>query len=410
MNKAKPDLSILDLPVKPRERKFRRAKLHELLDVMAADDLLRGLLRYDEMLRRAVVCGERPWEVAPSRYWTDSDSTNLRIYFERQYHLMATNEAAASALHAYAEMNRFHPLRNYLSSLAWDGVQRIATWLVRYCGARDTPYVREAGRCFLVGAVARIFQPGCKLDTCMLLEGRQGIGKSRSIRMLAGDYYSDAMPNLDDARTIGETTEGVWILEHSELAGLRKHEADTVKAFLSRSEDSYRPAYGRESLVVPRQFVMVGTCNPDAEGTYLRDPTGGRRFWPVAVTACDVAALAEDRDQLWAEAVAAFWAGQHWWFEDAATVAQAEREVADRTQENPWLDRTARYLDANPQAFAVKSGDVFEIAMGRPATGRDAAELRLIASALRDFGRVKKQTERGKEWRLPKNEPTEPSG
>ncbi|MCA8431889.1 virulence-associated E family protein [Burkholderia seminalis] len=388
--------------------KFSRATMHQLLDVLAEDPALRGLVRYDEMKRRVVIASARPWEVAPSPYWTDADTTNLRAYIERRYMLTAAKEHAVDAVHTHAERNRFHPLREWLDALEWDGVKRLDAWLATYCGADDTPYVREVGRRFLISAVARVFRPGCKADHMLVLEGPQGIGKSRTVRALAGDeFYSDAVPDMDDARQTGETVAGVWLLENSEIVGLRKHEANAVKAFLSRSEDAFRPAYGREQVYQPRQFVMVGTCNRDGEGTYLRDETGGRRFWPVPVRACDIAALTADRAQLLAEAVAAFRDGEVWWIEDDAMRAQAAHEVSARTVQNPWLDHVGAYLENRPTVTEVKTADVFVAMTGRTSTSRDATELRHIANALREFGYVSRRLNTGKVWS--KGESSEPT-
>ncbi|KVD91331.1 hypothetical protein WS63_11450 [Burkholderia stagnalis] len=389
-----------------RARKFSRATMHQLLDVLAEDPALCELVRYDEMKRRTVIASARPWEVAPSPYWTDADTTNLRAYFERRYMLTAAKEHAADAVHTHAERNRFHPLREWLDALEWDGVKRLDAWLATYCGADDTPYVREVGRRFLISAVARVLRPGCKADHMLVLEGPQGIGKSRTVRVLAGDeFYSDAVPDMDDARQTGETVAGVWLLENSEIVGLRKHEADAVKAFLSRSEDAFRPAYGREQVYQPRQFVMVGTCNRDGEGTYLRDETGGRRFWPVSVRACDITALTADRAQLWAEAVAAFRDGEVWWIEDDAMRAQAAQEVSARTVQNPWIAHVAAYLENNPGIVNVKTGDIFWTVTGRASTNRDTTDMRYIANALREFGYEPHRLNTGNIWN--KGEPSE---
>jgi predicted P-loop ATPase len=178
-----------------------------------------------------------------------------------------------------------------------------------------------------------------------------------------------------------------------------------VKAFLSRSEDAFRPAYGRAQVYQPRQFVMVGTCNRDGEGTYLRDETGGRRFWPVTVRACDIAALTADRAQLWAEAVAAFRDGEVWWIEDDAVRAQAAQEVSARTVQNPWLAHVAVYLANNPGIVEVKTGDVFWTVTGHASTSRDATDLRHIANALRASGYVQRRLKTGIVWN--KGEPSE---
>ena len=283
-----------------------------------------------------------------------------------------------------------------------DAIQRLDTWLVTYCGADDAPYVREVGRRFLISAVARVLRPGCKADHMLVMEGPQGIGKSRAVRALAGDeYYSDALPDMNDARHTGETVAGVWLLENAEIVGLRKHEADAVKAFLSRSEDAFRPAYGRTQVYQPRQFVMVGTCNRDGEGTYLRDESGGRRFWPVTVSACDIDRLTQDRAQLCAEAVAAFRAGEPWWIEDDAMRVKAAEEVKARTLENTWLPHVAAYLERNPNIVEVRAGDVFHAVTARAHTSRDQTDMRLIANALREFDFEQHSTNRCNVWRKP---------
>ncbi|WP_321907132.1 virulence-associated E family protein [Paraburkholderia sp. J11-2] len=382
--------NVVEIPaarVSARRRKPVRATMSELLDVLAADDPLSGLVRLDEMRGRLVISAPRPWGNAPSLYWTDADTTNLRAYIERRYKLIASKEHASDAVHVHALRNRYHPLRDWLNSLVWDGVKRLDGWLIHYCAADDTEYVREVGRRFLISAVARVLSPGCKADCMLLMEGPQGCGKSMTARTLASDdFYSDAMPNMDDSRHVGETVAGVWILELSELAGLRKHEVEIVKQFLSRREDTFRAAYAREALVVPRQFVCIGTVNPDGEGTYLRDETGGRRFWPVAVSTCDINALAAARAQLFAEAVAAYRAGESHWIESADMRATAAAEAQARTVKNPWLGHVADYLMSHPGIAEVRTCDVFVAKTARASTYRDSTDLRFIAGALREFG------------------------
>jgi hypothetical protein len=198
-----------------------------------------------------------------------------------------------------------HPLREYLNELEWDGISRIDTWLPTYGGAVDSPYVRAVGALVLLAAVRRVRQPGCKFDELLVLESAQGTLKSSALRTLCpnAEWFSDDLPLGVDSQRVIERTAGKWIIEASELHGHRGREAEQMKAFLSRQVDGpVRLAYGHLPVSVPRQFVLIGTTN--SQHGYLKDSTGGRRFWPVAVQGFDVVALERDRDQLWAEAAA----------------------------------------------------------------------------------------------------------
>jgi predicted P-loop ATPase len=235
----------------------------------------------------------------------------------------------------------FDPVRDYLDGLRWDGVKRLDRWLVVYCGARDTPLNRAIGRKMLVAAVRRVREPGCKFDYIVVLEGEQGVGKSTLLRFLAGDE------NFSDNEILGlnkkeqqEAIQGVWIYEVAELEGLVKSEVTKVKLFASKTVDGARPAYGRTRVDRPRRCIFVATTNED---TYLRDTTGNRRFWPVAVNVIDLDAVKRDRDQLWAEAAMVEATGeglvipQGLW-PDVAVQQRARMEL------DPWEDTLAPVL------------------------------------------------------------------
>src|SRR5262245_7933537 len=202
-----------------------------------------------------------------------------------------------------ARINSFHPVREYLASLQWDGKPRIDRWLTTYGGAEDDKYTRAVGALFLIAAVRRVRKPACKFDEMMVLESPQGTDKSSALAVLAvdEDWFSDDVPlNVDSKRAI-EMLRGRWIVEAAELSGMKKAEVEHLKAFLSRQIDRARMAYGRLPIEVPRQCVVAGTTN---KTEYLRDTTGNRRFWPVLVRRFNLDALRRDRDQLWAEAAA----------------------------------------------------------------------------------------------------------
>jgi hypothetical protein len=239
--------------------------------------------------------------------------------------------------------NAYHPVRDYLASLTWDGVARIDRWLVEHGGAEDSAYVRAVSALVLIAAVRRVRQPGCKFDEILVLEGKQGVGKSAAIATLAGprDWFTDSLSLSDTRKEVLELIEGKWFVELPELAGMRKSEVEHLKAFAARTVDRARMAYARTAVDRPRQGVFIGSTN---EAQYLRDMTGNRRMWPVKITRhIDVKQLAIVRDQLWAEAAKREAAGA------SIRLARklwphAAKEQADRLTEDPWCNVLADFL------------------------------------------------------------------
>jgi hypothetical protein len=239
--------------------------------------------------------------------------------------------------------NTFDPVREYLDGLRWDGVPRIDDWLIRYCGAADTPLNRAFGRKVLVAAVRRVRQPGCKFDEMLVLEGFQGQGKSTMVRVLAGEAnFSDAEIIGGDKREQQEAVQGIWIYEIGELEGMTKHDVTAIKLFLSKTHDSARPAYGRTRVDRPRRCVFVGTTN---DKSYLRDTTGNRRYWPVELGSklIDLEMVKRDRDQLWAEAAVAEASGEPLTIPPALWAAASVEQQARVTQD-AWEDLIQRRL------------------------------------------------------------------
>lgn len=253
----------------------------------------------------------RDWPIAQARAGRIKGTTDLLLgdWLSKKYKIPAvTRQAITEAMETVAHENSWHPIRDYLDGLEWDGKSRINRWLIWTLG--ETPdtlpsamreYFELVGRYWLLGMINRVMEPGCKFDYCPVLEGPGGLGKSTMVEVLASTpWYSDTQFEIGKGKESSEQVGGVWAIELGEMSAMGKAEVTAVKAFITSKVDRYRPAYARTMEEFPRQCVLVGTTN---ENTYLRDRTGNRRFWPIPVKqAIKTTWLARWRDQLFAEA------------------------------------------------------------------------------------------------------------
>ena len=302
------------------------------------------ILRHDPNLQSIVfnqfknmidVIGQLPWrQVKPG--WGDADLACAKMYFERIYGIWSPTKFKDALLGVVSSERVYHPVKEYLDGLSWDGVERLDTLLIDYLGAEDTPYVRAVTRKTFVAAVARIYEPGIKFDSILVLNGPQGIGKSTFFARLGREWYSDSLAISDmKDKTAAEKLQGYWILELGELAGIRKMDVETVKSFVTRTDDKYRHAYGVNVESHPRSCVIVGSTNSD--GGFLRDITGNRRFWPVRVLGGGKYKPWDliDVDQIWAEAIERYRLGEELFLkgelaEEAVSQQRDAMEADDR--------------------------------------------------------------------------------
>lgn len=298
--------------------------------IMEHDAGLRGKYFYDTFKERMTVCGDLPWCKLADRMtttWTDTDDAGLRNFLEIKYEIVNTMKIGDAVLLAMQSCMR-HPVREYLLSLKWDGVARADTIFIDYLGAEDIEYTRTVTRKALIGAVARIMQPGCKHDHILVLVGPQGCRKSTTLAKLGKSWFSDSFYTVQGKEAY-EQIQGFWLIEMGEMAATRKAELESIKQFVSKQSDSYRAAYAKRTQEHPRQCAFFGTTNDDE---FLRDATGGRRFWPVTVTDKGRETgdyfTAEIVDQVWAEIVMRYSAGENWYLDNAKIEAVA-RQIQD---------------------------------------------------------------------------------
>ncbi len=250
--------------------------------ILTNDEKLKGIV-FNELADGFEIKSNVPWK-HPSRFWRDADDAQLKWYIDLNYGTFS-KQVYDVAVTKIVDDRSYHPIKEFLTSLpAWDGMPRVDTLLIDYLGAEDSEYVRAVTRKMLCAAVKRIYNPGIKFDTLLVLIGAQGIGKSTLIAKLGGEWFSDslALSDINDGKAAAEKVQGIWIMEIPELAGMRKAEQEKVKAFVSRQDDKYRAAFGHRVQPHLRQCIFFGTTNADSG--FLRDITGNRRFWPVNVS------------------------------------------------------------------------------------------------------------------------------
>jgi predicted P-loop ATPase len=413
----------------------------------AAADVMAGpqqLIAWDEMRQVPVWCAEPgiiPVELAGrNRTWegsqvTDEDITRVRMWLEEDpWCARIGKDMMLQAVAVAAQGRAVNPLQDQVRGIPWDGVHRIDRWLQTYLGARanEQPqcarsnagsverYLSMAGRWWLIAAAARATAPGCKVDTVLVLEGEQGAAKSSALEVLGGEWYSAAALHLDNPGNLYPLLNRSWIIEIGEFGDVMRHSDERVKAFLVERHNEWTPKYSNVAVRHPRHCIFAATINPRGDGEYLRDPTGNRRFWPVAVGKIDLEALMRDREQLIAEAVfyadgwqqckEDFESGEmsrgddpdayckggharcaiHRWWPGADEEADFKLAQAARAQSDAWLDAVLPWLRAQPPedlVDGIHTRTILEQALH--LAGKDALDNkfhRRLALIMRELG------------------------
>jgi putative DNA primase/helicase len=381
-----------------------RVNIANVVTVLANDSRWADVLAYDEFAENLVTLRAPPWRPVDVPQggsspgdWTDEDTSRLQAWLSREFDFDAGPEIALKGAIVASHRHRVHPVRDWLLGLRWDGKRRLPAWLVDVFGANDTGYTRSVGQAFLVSCVARVMSPGCKVDTVPVLEGAQGIGKSKTIRALVGDAWFfelgvDDLSNKDAMQVLRRK----WIGEMPEVDGWSKAEASTVKSYVSRQVDTYRPSYGKGARDFPRQTVFIGTTNQEE---YLKDETGGRRWWPIRCRKAETGMVEQLREQLWAEARARFESSERWHVEDPELIDEFRAQQAERYQSDPWEENIGGWLGTRGEIGPPKAergvtlADVLEGALHIDAGKRTKADANRAAACLRRLGWVQCERE-----------------
>lgn len=358
---------------------------------------LTGIFVYNEFACEAQFGSPAPWHrgmMPHSPSLTDADLKHLKAHLAVRHTMERSVTEIEEAVTVIASAKRFHPVREYLKSLKWDGVPRLDFWLRDHLGVEDSELTRAIARKTLCAAVMRVMKPGCKFDYALFLEGDQGIGKSTVCEILGGEWAADFEVDPSNKDTV-QYMQGKWIIELADLQNYKTADINTWKAFITRRRDRVRLAYGRLAVDYPRQSIFIGSFNPGPDGTYLKDDTGNRRFWTVRCNPTgpngkmDFRKFKEARNQLWAEAFhrVSTNGGELLYLETPELEGAMTVAVAMRHAEHPWTERIGSWLDSlKPRRDFVTAREVFIDALQGIDKQLDTRSTRSIASALKSLG------------------------
>jgi predicted P-loop ATPase len=381
---------------------------HNILVALRTAPELRGRFRLN-LLAGTIEASDMPWRPGSGWLaWGDPDNHRLAAWLQKRGIDVRPTQVAGN-VGTVADETRHDPVKDYLLSLRWEGAERLSSWLVTHLGAHDAPaeYLKGVARAWMIAMVARALEPGCKADHILILEGPQGRLKSSALKALMPDeaWFSDEISTLG-TKDSAQDLRGKWLIELSELSAMQRAEVERTKAALSRCVDHYRPSFGHYSRDFPRRNGFAGSTNHDA---YLLDDTGNRRIWGVKVGTILLDALERDRDQLWAEAVRAYQAGERWWL-DPAVESHAAAEQAKRLEEDSWTHDVVTWGATQLQPFSANDALLKALHLV-DASKRDDKATKRVVRILRTNGFTPHRTETARLWSRPAPDTApEPSG
>lgn len=358
--------------------------------ILANHKAWQGVIAQDDFAGRVVKRKVPPFQQGELGEWSDMDDIRCVLWLSQAYGIAVRQDIVMSAVLLVADQHHYHDVREYLEGLVWDGTPRVRAWPARYLHVGDSEYVQLAGMKWMIAAVARVMQPGCKADNVLILEGKQGWGKSTALEVLAGKaWYTNSPIRIGEKDTYAVMA-GKWIIELAELDSLNKSDSSAAKSFFATETDRFRNFYGKRATDVHRQGVFAGSVNFD---TYLKDESGNRRYWPIRVGGpVDIEALRRDRDQLWAEAVHLYRKRVIW------HVTEEERplfeiEQTERYEGDVYEDKIARAIEYSARTTMEEIlADVLKLDTSKWTL----PEQRRVGKALKSLGWVRKRESTGK--------------
>lgn len=391
------------------------ANLTNTITLLRSTPQWQGIVSFDEFANSIHLAGTPPWATIPlDQPWSEYDN-NLATDWVQQNELNVSRDTVAAAVWTIAHDRAFHPVRQYLERCRWDGTPRLDGWATTYLGVAPTwrsgpndiqlpGYVETVAARWMISAVARVMQPGCKADCALILEGPQDRKKSTALRTLADPWFTDDFSEFGTKDAAIETA-GVWIIELAELDSINRADTSKIKSFMSRQIDRYRAPYAQFPTSQPRQCIFAGSVNHQE---YLKDETGGRRFWPLRCRRIDIDALARDRDQLWAEARDRYLSGERWYLsgDDSPEIVAAAREAQQqRYLPDAWDGLVIEYIQKHLLA-EISVAEILRDVLGIPQADWRQPDQNRVARALRNLGWTRRQVRDGnaREWRYFKHE------
>lgn len=347
------------------------------------DPAWQGRLRYNAFADRLEIKGRPDWrqdQLNKSEGLTKYDLAFMQAWFSSY----AKMEVGVGNLEAgcFAAADPYHPVRDYLDGLEWDGKPRLDKLLVNTLGCEDNAYTRAVAACTLIAAVKRIYEPGSKLDYILVLEAKQGTRKSTWVAALGGDWASTGELVPRDKDTY-QNLRGKWIVELPEIdSTFTKADFAWLKKTITTASDTYRPSYARTAETIPRESIFIATLNPGASGEYLRDDEN-RRYWPIKTGAINVERLTKDRDQYFAEAKARYLGGELTWVTDPEAHKIAQAEQKRRRETDPWTEILSAWVKTKTEPFG--STEVM-LAMGFTAKDVNSRHRTRLYACLRELG------------------------
>ena len=371
---------------------------HNLGVILTRDSRWKGRIRLNEFRSDEEILDGGRW-----RGIVDVDAAEIQSWVSLEYRLDYQTSTVHEVLALIANRHRAHPVRDYLNALRWDGQLRMDSWLGDVFGVEPTLGAHRIGRAWLVSMVARVMSPGCKVDTCPILIGQQGLRKSTTLRAMMADpaWFSDSDIPLHHSQDKYQIINGVWLYEIAEFDRFSgKADAAEIKAYVSSQRDSYRRSHGRRVASVDRQVVFAGSTNA---AEFLVDPTGSRRYWPIVCAKADPDMMSSIRDQLFAEAVVAYEAGESWWL--SSEVAAEVAAVADAFRVgDPWDEPLGQWLSektASARISGLIMADILTDAVGTPIGNATKSEQMRAAAILVRLGWRKVKRKHDVRWMPP---------